>query len=70
MVKAGQQRRFEMESTQEEKLNSVDVRLFPPTLAVRGIMWISYVRTKSSHDEPKHRRNKSGAGREPGDIDM
>jgi hypothetical protein len=25
MIKAGQQRRFEMESTQEEKLNSVDV---------------------------------------------
>jgi hypothetical protein len=30
MIKAGQQRRFEMESTQEEKLNSVDVSLpFP-----------------------------------------
>jgi hypothetical protein len=27
MIKAGQQRRFEMESTQEEKLNSVDVSL-------------------------------------------
>jgi hypothetical protein len=31
MIKAGQQRRFEMESTQEEKLNSVDVSLFPLT---------------------------------------
>jgi hypothetical protein len=27
MIKAGQQRRFEMESSQEEKLNSVDVSL-------------------------------------------
>jgi Ni/Co efflux regulator RcnB len=31
MIKAGQQRRFEMESTQEEKLNSVDVSLSPLT---------------------------------------
>jgi hypothetical protein len=27
MIRAGQRRRFEMESTQEEKLNSVDVGL-------------------------------------------
>jgi len=33
MIKAGQQRRFEMESTQEEKLNSVDVSLLSESMS-------------------------------------
>jgi len=36
MIKAGQQRRFEMESTQEEKLNSVDVSFYQTLCQLHG----------------------------------
>jgi hypothetical protein len=60
MIKAGQQRRFEMESTQEEKLNSVDVSHLPSSeiLPVREITRLFFQTLETSVRGPSVSKGK------------